>query len=134
MAQALTDAQRNQLLETYFRTRVETAPEAEGKAELRAPGSKTPLTFAQRQLLSNLYGSYNEARTARSEADMLRSSADLAAENLRLNTLRYRAGEATVLELVDAESMFTQAQNAYADGMARYRVALATLQTLTGDF
>jgi len=104
------------------------------QAEDRKDLARLELTFAQRQLLSNLYSYYNEAKTARSEADMLRSSADLAAENLRLNTLRYRAGEATVLELVDAESAFTQAQNAFADGLQRYRVAVATLQTLTGNF
>jgi outer membrane protein TolC len=104
------------------------------QAEDRRDQARLELTFAQRQLLSNLYADYNEAKTARSEADTLRSSADLSAESLRLNTLRYRAGEATVLELVDAENIFTQAQNAYADGLVRYRVALATLQTLTGNF
>ena len=66
--------------------------------------------------------------------DLLRQSADLATENLRLNTLRYQAGEATILELVDAQNTLNQARNAYDDGLARYRVALANLQTLTGTF
>ncbi len=104
------------------------------QARDRKRQAQLELTFAQRQLLSNLYSGYNEATTARSEAAMLRNSADLSAENLRLNTLRYRAGEATVLELVDAENTYTQAQNAYADGLQRYRVAVAALQTLTGNF
>jgi len=56
----------------------------------------------------------------------------LAAESLRLTTLRYQAGEATVLEVVDAQNTLTQAQNGYADGQLRYRTALANLQTLTG--
>jgi len=58
----------------------------------------------------------------------------LAAEGLRLTTLRYQAGESTVLEVVDAQNTLTQARNAYADGQARYRTALATLQTVTGSF
>ena len=62
----------------------------------------------------------------------LQSSADLAAESLRLTNLRYQGGEATVLEVVDAQNTLTQARNAYSDGQLRYRNALANLQTLTG--
>jgi outer membrane protein TolC len=39
-----------------------------------------------------------------------------------------------VLEVVDAQTTLTQARNARADGLARYRLALAELQTLTGAF
>jgi outer membrane protein TolC len=104
------------------------------QAEDRRAQAHLELTFAQRQTLANLHAYYEEASTARSEVDLLRSSADLAAESLRLNTLRYRSGESTVLDLVDAQNTLTQAQGAYADGLARYRVALATLQTITGSF
>jgi len=66
--------------------------------------------------------------------ESLASSAELAAESMRLVTLRYQAGESTVLEVVDAQNTLTQARNAYDDGQARYRVAVANLQTLTGTF
>ena len=59
-------------------------------------------------------------------------SAQLAEESLKLVTLRYRNGESTVLEVVDAQNTFAQANSAYHDGAVRYRVALANLQTLTG--
>ena len=62
----------------------------------------------------------------------LSRSADLAAESLRLTTLRYKNGESTVLEVVDAQTTAALANNAYQDGAVRYRVALANLQTLTG--
>ena len=104
------------------------------QAEDRRAQAHLELSFAQRQALANLHAFYEEASTARSEVDLLRNSADLAAESLRLNTLRYRSGESMVLDLVDAQNTLTQAQGAYADGLARYRVALATLQTLTGSF
>jgi len=39
-----------------------------------------------------------------------------------------------VLEVVDAQTTLVGARNAYDDGMVRYRVALANLQTLTGAF
>ena len=62
----------------------------------------------------------------------LRESLDLATESLRLTVLRYEAGEVSVLEVVDAHTTLVDARNAYNDGLVRYRVALAALQTLTG--
>jgi outer membrane protein TolC len=92
------------------------------------------LSATQRTLLRNLQGFYEEAQTARDQLASLRRSVDLSAENLRLNVLRYQAAEATILELVDAQAAVTQARNAYDDGVVRYRLALANLQTLTGAF
>lgn len=104
------------------------------QADLRRNQARVELSFAQRQLLANLRTFYDEAETSRSELDSLRQSAELAGESLRLVTLRYQAGESTVLEVVDAQNTVTQARNAYADGQARYRTAIATLQTVTGNF
>jgi outer membrane protein TolC len=104
------------------------------QAELRREQARVELSFAQRQLLSHLRQFFNEAETVRSELESLNSSAEIAAESMRLTTMRYQAGESTVLEVVDAQNTMTQARNAYDDGQARYRVALATLQTLTGTF
>jgi outer membrane protein TolC len=104
------------------------------QAELKQQQATVELSAAQRQLVRNLQGFYEEAQTAREQMDLLRNAVDLASESLRLNTLRYQAGEATVLELVDAQTTLTQARNAYDDGILRYRVALSNLQTLTGAF
>ena len=104
------------------------------QAELRRDQAHVELNFAQKQLLSHLRQFYLEAKTSRSEMDLLASSAELAADSLRLTTLRYQAGESTVLEVVDAQNTLTQARNAYDDGQSRYRVAVANLQTLTGNF
>jgi len=104
------------------------------QAQLRRDQAHVELTYARRQLLSHLRQFYSEAETARSEMESLASSAELAAEATRLTTLRYQAGESTVLEVVDAQNTLTQARNAYDDGQARYRVAVANLQTLTGIF
>jgi outer membrane protein TolC len=104
------------------------------QAELRRQQANVELTATQRDLLRDVTGFYQEAQTARDELDLLRRTADLSAENLRLNVLRYQAGEATILELVDAQATQMQARNAYDDGLVRYRVALANLQTRTGTF
>jgi outer membrane protein len=104
------------------------------QAELRRDQAHVELNYAQKQLLSRLRQFYLEAKTSRSEMDTLATSAELAADSLRLTTMRYQAGESTVLEVVDAQNTLTQARNAYDDGQARYRVAVANLQTLTGTF
>jgi outer membrane protein TolC len=104
------------------------------QAQLKQQQANVELSAAQRLLVRNLQGFYGEAQTAREQMDLLRSAVDLASESLRLNTLRYQAGEATILELVDAQTALTQARNAYDDGILRYRVALSNLQTLTGAF
>ncbi|HWY21006.1 MAG TPA: TolC family protein [Candidatus Acidoferrum sp.] len=104
------------------------------QAELRRDQAKLELSHEQRQLLAHLRQFYEEASTARAEMESLASSAEMAAESLRLINLRYQAGESTVLEIVDAQNTLTQARNAYDDGQVRYRVAVANLQTLTGSF
>lgn len=102
------------------------------QAEIARRQAESDLQFAQRQLQASLNSYYLEAQTAKSQLDSLRSSADLSAESLRLTILRYQAGEATALEVADAQTTLVQARNAFDDGLARYRVALAALQTLTG--
>lgn len=103
-------------------------------AHLEQQQAKVELSFAQRKMVADLKSFYAAAQTARSELDSLRQSADLAAESLRLTTLRYQGGEATALEVVDAQNTLTTSQNAFADGQLRFRLAMANLQTLTGQF
>ena len=104
------------------------------QAQLQRDVARVQLSSAQRTALANLRLFYNEAQTARKQIDLLQRSADLAAEGLRLTALRYQAGEATALEVVDAQNASLLAQNNYADAAVRYRVAIANLQSLTGNF
>src|SRR5271165_5621211 len=98
------------------------------QAELKRDQAQLDLSLAQRALQSNIATAYAELQAARGQLESLRSSVDLAAESLRLTVLRYQAGEATALEVVDAQNTATQARNANDDGRSRYRVALANLK------
>jgi outer membrane protein TolC len=69
---------------------------------------------------------------AHNQLDSLNQSAATAAESLRLTRLSYSAGEAVILEVVDAENSLTASELAREDGMVRYQAALANLQLLTG--
>jgi len=103
------------------------------QAEFQRDQAKRELSLAQRKLLAELKSLYAEAQTAADELSNLQRSAELGTESLRLTTLRYKNGESTVLEVVDAQTTATLADAAYEDGAVRYRVALANLQTLTGE-
>ena len=103
------------------------------QAEFQRDQAKRELSLAQRKLLADLKSLYAEAQTAADELSSLQRSAELGTESLRLTTLRYKNGESTVLEVVDAQTTATLADAAYEDGAVRYRVALANLQTLTGE-
>lgn len=103
------------------------------QAELKRDQAQLDLSLAQRTLQSNLASANAEARAALGQLESLRSSVGLAAESLRLTVLRYQAGEATALEVVDAQNTATVARNANDDGLARYRVALANLKMLMGS-
>ena len=102
------------------------------QAQLHEKQAKLELSFAQRRLIAEIRSLYIEAETALNELAGLSRTAELAAESQRLIALRYKNGEATVLEVVDSQTALVQANNNYHDGAVRYRVALANLQTLTG--
>src|SRR5258708_1158992 len=104
------------------------------EAPLKGQQANVELRLGQRRLLADLGSFYEETGTLRAQLELLSQTAQLAADSLRLTTLRYQAGEATVLEVVDAQNTLTQARNAYDDGQVRFQVALANLQTLTGSF
>jgi len=102
------------------------------QAEQRQTQAQADLKLAQKTLQGNVAGAYAEARGALAQLDSLRESVNLATESLRLTVIRYQAGEATAFEVVDSQNTLTQARNGLDDGLARYRTALATLETLTG--
>ena len=102
------------------------------QSQLREKATQAALTTTQRQLIAQLDEFYQEARVADDQVASLRTSVDTARESLRLTRLRYSAGEALALEVVDAESSLAQAEAALADGILRSHVARANLQTLTG--
>jgi outer membrane protein TolC len=102
------------------------------QTEIRRDAARVALTATQRHLIAALDEAYAEAAEAQQQAASLELSAQTAAESLRLTKLRYTAGEATALEVVDAQTSLTAAENAREDGAMRYESGLANLQILMG--
>ncbi len=102
------------------------------QSEILRDAAHTALTATQRRLIAQLDECYAEAGTSRDQLQSLEQSVQTAAESLRLTRLRYTAGEATVLEVVDAQNSLTTTEIAREDGTIRYQLALTNLQLLTG--
>jgi outer membrane protein TolC len=102
------------------------------QSEIRREATRVALTATQKRLIARLQEAWAEATAAQVQLASLDASVATAAESLRLTKLRYSEGEATVLEVVDAQSSFVDAENAREDGRIRYQAARADLQTLTG--
>jgi outer membrane protein TolC len=104
------------------------------QAELQQHQAQVELSAAQRQAIADLQSFYSEAQLAYQQLQVLKQTTDLAEQSLYLTNLRYQAGESSALEVVDAQNTLTTAGNSFHDGEARYHLAIANLQTLTGAF
>jgi outer membrane protein TolC len=104
------------------------------QAEFLRHQAQVELSAAQRQAVADLQSFYSEAQLSYEHLQVLKQSTELAEQSLHLTNLRYEAGEATALEVVDAQNTLTMAGNSYHDGEVRYHLAIANLQTLTGAF
>jgi outer membrane protein TolC len=103
------------------------------QSEIVRNSARTALTATQRRLVAQLDEVYAEAHTSQDQLQSLEQSVQTARESLRLTHLRYTAGEATVLEVVDAQNSLTSAEVAREDGAVRLQLAMTNLQLLTGE-
>ena len=104
------------------------------QSEIRRHVAQVELSYTQKRLVAALDELYNEVVVSHDQLGSLDQSVQAAEESLRLTVLRYKAGEASALEVVAAQDQLVQIEVEQADGVTRYRVALANLQTLTGVF
>ena len=104
------------------------------QAEFLRHQAQVELSAAQRQAIAGLQSFYSEAQLSYEHLQVLKQSTELAEQSLHLTNLRYEAGEASALEVVDAQNTLTTAGNNYHDGELRYHLAIANLETLTGAF
>jgi outer membrane protein TolC len=103
------------------------------QSTIRRTQAKAELTVTQRRLIASLDELYKEASVAQVQMTLLDQSVQTATQSLNLTNLRYAAGEGTVLEVVDAQNSLVSTESSRADGAIRYYLALANLQTLTGN-
>ncbi len=104
------------------------------QAQLRERFANLQREYTQRKLASDFEAYYSQAEHAAAQVETLRKSTSLAAESLRLTTLRYKAGEATALEVVEGQNAIANENDALVDAEAAYVIGVAQLQAITGPF
>ena len=76
---------------------------------------------------------FRTAGAARARIDLSRPAVAQAEENLRLTRNRYRNGNATPTDIVDAESALTRARQRHLVARYDYLIALARLDFAVGN-
>lgn len=77
--------------------------------------------------------SYEAYNTARASVDLSSTAVLVAQENYRVQESRYRAGAATILDLLDAQVGLTQAEADLVQARYGTRLALAGLEAMLGQ-
>jgi outer membrane protein TolC len=94
--------------------------------------ARMDLNFARRQAAGDFEEYYAAAQAAQQDVAIRRQAVADAIESRKLTLLQYRAGAATALEVVTAESDVDKESTALCDAITRYATAVANLATLTG--
>lgn len=90
------------------------------------------LEYARRRASADFQLFYHEAEVARHDLEIRQQAYDDSVKSRKLTLLQYRAGLATALEVVSAESTVDTESAALYDAKNRYAMAIANLATLTG--
>ncbi|MGO3126551.1 MAG: TolC family protein [Luteimonas sp.] len=88
---------------------------------------------AEHQVLLGTRRAWNDLDSARQQFLLLDSSIEQARENLRLQTLSFREGQVTSLDVIDARLALGGAQVERAQAAYQYDVALAQLLEVSGQ-
>lgn len=101
-------------------------------AKLQARLAARQLRYVEQQAQAQLAADYAAARAAWRNLRALGAAERLAERSLRLTMLRYHAGAATALEVVNAQQSLLQARQQHAAGELNYRVTRAQLELWMG--
>jgi outer membrane protein len=105
--------------------------------EDRAAGARAGSAVAQAQLVADTIAyevnqAYYAVDDARQRIVLARTAIAQAQENLRLVVNKYKAGDATPTDVVDAETAATRAQQSYYTALYDYLTAIARLEYAMG--
>lgn len=95
------------------------------RQKLKLEQAQNDLQDVQEKLAIDLESAWANVVEAYKQIDILRTSVEEAAENLRMSQTNYKAGVENLTDLLDAETMHRQAQNDLSSAVANYQIALA---------
>ena len=105
----------------------------EQQARLRADLAENERTLAQRQFTQQFYAARAQAASAIARMSNASAGVTKAQDNLAASIARYRAGEAPIVEVTDAQTTLVEQRAALYQASYDYQVALARLRQATGQ-
>lgn len=105
----------------------------ERQARLRAEVAENERTLAQRGFTQQFYAAQAQAASAAARIKLARDGVIKAQDNLTASLARYRAGEAQIVEVTDAQTTLVEQRSALYQSIFDYQTALARLRQATGQ-
>jgi outer membrane protein len=105
----------------------------ERQARLRVQIAENERTVAVRGFTQQFYAALAQAASAAARITLARDGVIKAQDNLTASIARYRAGEAQIIEVTDAQTTLVTQRSALYQAISDYQTALARLKQATGQ-
>jgi len=105
----------------------------ERQARLRVDIAENERTLALRGFTQQFYAARAQADNAVARINLAREGVTKAQDNLAASIARYRAGEAQIVEVTDAQTTLVEQRSALYQAIFDYQTALARLRQATGQ-
>ena len=105
----------------------------ERQARLREQVAENERTIAERGFTQEFYAARAQAASAAARVTLAREGVTKAQDNLNASIARYRAGEAQIVEVTDAQTTLVTQRAALLQAIYDYRIALSKLKLATGQ-
>ena len=105
----------------------------ESQARLRVEVAENERTLALRGFTQQFYAAQAQAASAAARINLAREGVTKAQDNVAASIARYRAGEAQIVEVTEAQTTLVEQRNALYQAIFDYRTALARLRQATGS-
>ncbi len=109
------------------------ADAARGKAVKQRSRQQDALRLANQRALLEIATARNDATIARERIGVSEAAIRQSDENLRINRERYQERVGTATEVLDAQTLSTQAKTEHYRALYDYQVAVARLQSARGE-
>jgi outer membrane protein TolC len=105
----------------------------EQQARLRVEVAENERTLALRGLTQQFYAAQAQAANAAARINLAREGVTKAQDNVAASIARYRAGEAQIVEVTEAQTTLVEQRNALYQAIFDYQTALARLRQATAQ-
>lgn len=105
----------------------------ERQARFRVEAAENERTLALRGFTQQFYAARAQTTSAATRIDLAREGVIKAQDNLTASIARYRAGEAQIVEVTDAQTTLVEQRSALYQAIFDYQTALARLRQATGQ-